>query len=144
MADPAPSSFDPSVARRQVDDDEALLRDVIQLFIEDNLKREADLRQAVERRDAELLERAAHTIKGSCVIFGAVDARNAAHDLEVLGRAGDFEKAPKAIDRLSKETQRLTIDLKGYLARSAPRQGTPGFAGTLPPPGSRTPENEEL
>ena len=118
MSGQARPSFDPAEARRQVDDDEALLREVIQLFIEDNPKREADLRQALERRDAQLLERAAHTIKGSCVIFGAVDARNAAHDLELLGRSGDFERASTGMARLSKEIKRLTGDLKGYLAAS--------------------------
>jgi len=116
MPDPGPTSFDLDEARRQVGDDEVILREVIGLFIEDNPKREEDLRRALERRDAELLERAAHTIKGSCVIFGAAAARDAAHDLELLGRAVDFEKAADAIVRLAKETERLTVDLKGYAA----------------------------
>lgn len=116
MTSAAPSSFDPLIARRQVDDDEALLKEVILLFLEDNPKREADLQQAMEKRDAALLERTAHTIKGSCVIFGAADARNSAHDLELLGHSGDFERALTAMVRLSKEIQRLTGDLKGYLA----------------------------
>jgi HPt (histidine-containing phosphotransfer) domain-containing protein len=111
-----PSSFDAITARRQVDDDEELLREVILLFIQDHPKRLEDLRKSLESRDAALLERAAHTIKGSCVIFGAKDAQLAAHELELLGRSGDFGPAPNAIARLSRESERLIVDLKGYLA----------------------------
>jgi HPt (histidine-containing phosphotransfer) domain-containing protein len=118
MPDPGSTSFDPDEARRQVGDDEAILRDVIGLFIEDNPKREAELRRALERRDAELLERAAHTIKGSCVIFGAAAAREAAHALELLGRGRSFEGATEAIARLSKETERFSADFRSFLDAS--------------------------
>jgi len=119
MPDAGPASFDPAEAMRQVGDDAELLREVMELFVLDTPKREADVRLALERRDAQLLERAAHTIKGSCVIFGARATRDAAHRLEMMGRAGSFKGAEESMALLSKETARLTLDLKTYLG--APR-----------------------
>jgi len=115
MSNPGPSSFDHAEAMRQVGDDAALLREVMELFVLEAPKREAEARLALERRDAELLERAAHSIKGSCVIFGATPTRDAAHRLELLARSGDFEGAATSLALLSKETARLTADLKVYL-----------------------------
>lgn len=111
----AAASFDPAEARRQTGGDHHVLREVIQLFIDDNPKREADLRLALQRGDARLFERAAHTIKGSCVIFGAAAAREAAHRLEIMGRTGNFEGAAESLAQLSKETHRLTADFKSFL-----------------------------
>jgi len=119
MADDGPPSFDPAEAMRQVGDDAALLREVMELFILDTPKREAEVRMAVEKRDPQLLERAAHTIKGSCVIFGAGPTRDAAHRLEMMGRVGSFEGAAESLALLSKEAARLTLDLRTYL--DAPR-----------------------
>ena len=108
-------SFDLAEALRQTGDDESVLREIMELFLKDLPNREADLRTAVERRDAKLLERAAHTIKGSCAGFGAFAAREAAQRLEVLGREGRFDGAAESIDRLSKEAARLTRDFRRYL-----------------------------
>ena len=80
-------SFDPAEAIRQAGDDAALLRELVELFLQDAPKREADVRLAVERRDAKRLERAAHSIKGACAIFGAAATLEAAARLERLGRA---------------------------------------------------------
>ena len=115
MADGGPASFDPAEAMRQVGDDTGLLREVMELFIQDTPKREADVRMAVEKRDSKLLERAAHTIKGSCVIFGAGTTRDAAHRLEMMGRVGSFAGADETLALLSKEIARLTADLRKFL-----------------------------
>ena len=111
-------SFDPDEALRQTGGDDSILREVMQLFIDETSKREAELRQAMERRDGELLSRIAHSIKGSCVIFGAWYARDAAQKLELLGKGGDFEAAKAAVVLLLEETQRLSADLKAHLAAS--------------------------
>ena len=113
---PSPA-FDPAEGRRQLDGDETLLREIIQLFLDDLPKRQADLALAMERRDAKLLERAAHTITGSCIILGAKPAQEASHDLELLGRRADFIKAGEALGRLDRETGRLSDDLRSYLGK---------------------------
>lgn len=114
----ASSSFDIAEARRQVGDDEEILREVIQLFVEEVPKRLADLRLALERRDAELLERSAHTIKGTCLVFGAGPVRLAAERVETMGRKRDFDLAPEAVAALVQESERLAADLKTFLDSS--------------------------
>jgi HPt (histidine-containing phosphotransfer) domain-containing protein len=109
------SSFDSADALRQAGGDEYVLREIMELFLEDLPNREADLRRALERRDAKLLERTAHTIKGSCMTLGAAAAREAAYRLELLARAGGFDGADEAAARLSEETARLTHGLKRFL-----------------------------
>lgn len=115
MAETGSASFDPSIAMRQVGDDPEVLREVMELFIQEAAKQEADVRLAVERRDPKSLERVAHSIKGACAIFGAAAAQDAAYRLEQLGRAGSFEGAADAMASLTTETARLTLDLKRYL-----------------------------
>jgi HPt (histidine-containing phosphotransfer) domain-containing protein len=115
MADSGPWSFDHAEAMRQVGDDAALLREVMGLFIQELPQREADVRQALERRDAKGLERAPHSIKGSCAVFGATATRDAANRLELLGRAGSFEGAAETSALLSTEAARLTADLRKFL-----------------------------
>jgi HPt (histidine-containing phosphotransfer) domain-containing protein len=116
----SPNSFDPITARRQVAEDEGLLREVIGLFLEDTPKQVSELRKALNAQDAALLERTAHTIKGSCVILGAHDAQKAAHTLEMLGRAKNFAEAEAASARLSGELQRLSADLGNYMKTTSP------------------------
>lgn len=115
MADAGPASFDPAEAMLQVGDDVTLLRELMHLFVQEAAQREADVRMALERRDAKLLARAAHSIKGACAVFGATATWSAADRLETLGREGDLEGAPEALAQLSTETARLILDLRAYL-----------------------------
>jgi HPt (histidine-containing phosphotransfer) domain-containing protein len=115
MAEAGPSSFDHAEAMRQAGGDADLLCEVMGLFVQELPQREADLRRALERRDAKGLEHAAHSIKGSCAVFGATATRAAAHRLELLGRAGSFEGAAESFALLSKEAARLTADLRKFL-----------------------------
>jgi two-component system sensor histidine kinase/response regulator len=112
------SSFDIAEARRQVGDDEEILREVMQLFVDDVPKRVAELRAAVERRDAALLERSAHTLKGSCVVFGAGPARDAANRVESMGKRRELDGAADAVASLVQESERLAADLKAFLGSS--------------------------
>ena len=110
-------AFDPVTALRQVGDDPMLLREIIGAFLEEAPRQEADLRRAVDEENAELLERTAHTLKGTCVIFAAEDARKAAHDLEMKGRAKNFEGCDPLLGNLAKAVERLRRDLELFQKR---------------------------
>jgi HPt (histidine-containing phosphotransfer) domain-containing protein len=56
----------------------------------------AELRSAVERRDAVGMQRAAHTLKGMVGHLGARVAFEAAQRLEVMGRERDLSQADAA------------------------------------------------
>jgi len=87
------------------------LDEIAALFAEDCPKLLADIRSAIEARNATALEHAAHTLKGSVANFGAEPAREAAFRLEMLGRSGDLKPAPEACAVLEQEMQRFTTAL---------------------------------
>src|SRR4051812_5684758 len=74
-------------------DDPAFLRELIDLFIADVGERFAEIDRALATADANLLLRAAHTIKGSCSNFGAVELARISQIVELQGKAADFAGA---------------------------------------------------
>jgi CheY-like chemotaxis protein len=91
----------------RVDQDRELLRAMTRLFWEDWPDRRQRLQEAVDRRDAELLQRTAHEIKGSVGNFCANRAYQAALALEIMGTTAEMENAGPAVERLVTEIDRL-------------------------------------
>ena len=91
----------------RVGGDEHLLREIIEIFLEEYPALIAEIGSSVERHDAHALERSAHTLKGSIANFGARSATQAALDLELMGRRKDLRLAPAVIATLKSELQAL-------------------------------------
>ena len=75
----------------------------------------AELTVAVEADDAVGIERLAHGLKGGAASLGADRVRDAAYQLELIGRGGDLEGARPALAHLREELNRLH-ELVGYRA----------------------------
>jgi CheY-like chemotaxis protein len=97
--------------------DEELLRSVASLFFTEVPTQLADLRLAVEKRDAESLVRLAHKIRGSVGIFSRKVAEGPPLRLETLGRQGEFSAAWAAYDELAKNIGHLTEELHAMLSK---------------------------
>jgi HPt (histidine-containing phosphotransfer) domain-containing protein len=65
------------------------------------------MREAVVARDAQALEQAAHSFKGSLGFFYAQRASEAATALERIGREGDLQRADDAFATLERELAQL-------------------------------------
>lgn len=65
--------------------DAGLLRELAELFIQSCPKMLEDIRDAVQKRDAKALERAAHSLKGCVGNFFSKGARETAQRLELVG-----------------------------------------------------------
>ena len=63
----------------------------------------ADIRHAIETRDAKLLRRSAHTLKGSVNYFGASTLVNALLALETHGHAESFDGIADALANVEQE-----------------------------------------
>jgi HPt (histidine-containing phosphotransfer) domain-containing protein len=87
--------------------DRELLEEVALLFLESSPSQLERIEQAVRARDAEALERAAHTLKGSLGNFAAEAAFETALRLEKMGRSGDLTGAEGALQQLVIELERL-------------------------------------
>ena len=81
-------------------EDPAFLRELIDLFVQDVPDRITEIEKALATKDAVLLTRAAHTIKGSCSNFGAANLREISHAMEMHGKASDFAAAATSLAAL--------------------------------------------
>jgi len=99
--------LDESTLRARFEGEPDLLRDVVNLFLDDCPKLMDGIRGAVERSDAPGLERAAHKLKGTVANFSAQASYDAALRLEVMGRGGHLEQARETLARLESALQEL-------------------------------------
>ena len=99
----------------RVGGDEALMRDVLGVFLDEAAGMTASARAAVAARDAAAVERAAHSLKGALLNVSAPRAAALAHRLEQLARAGELGEAPVLVDRLGEELGRLEAEMRAAL-----------------------------
>jgi CheY-like chemotaxis protein/HPt (histidine-containing phosphotransfer) domain-containing protein len=98
------------------DEDDDLLRDLIELFLEQTPPQLLALRQAAEAADADALREAAHAMRGSSVTLGAGRMTGLCRDLEALGSAGDTGAAAELVSRLEASFLEVSEALEGELA----------------------------
>jgi signal transduction histidine kinase/DNA-binding response OmpR family regulator/HPt (histidine-containing phosphotransfer) domain-containing protein len=69
----------------RIDGDEALLRELVQIFLEESPKQVIRLRRAIEAADANEVESLAHGLKGELAYLGLTEATQKARNLERMG-----------------------------------------------------------
>jgi CheY-like chemotaxis protein/HPt (histidine-containing phosphotransfer) domain-containing protein len=89
------------------DNDKALLQEAVELFQHGIPRLMSQLREAVDRGDLILVERIAHSIKGSAGNFGGMAAAESATNLEWMARKGDLSEAAEVLENLEGELDRL-------------------------------------
>lgn len=94
--------------------DHALLRDLVQAFLEEQPRRTDEIRRAIDSADWELLHRAAHTIKGSMRYFGANAVFDRAFGLEQLAARKSLDGAEEIFSLLKQELAKLLPHLINY------------------------------
>ena len=100
-------AFDLDAALELVDGDAGLLKELAGLFLGECPRRMAEIRQAIDRRDASKLHRAAHALKGSVSHFAARAAVEAAQRLESDGHEQNWARAEKDWTALEGAISRL-------------------------------------
>jgi len=103
-------SFDVARAAVRLGNDRNLLRKMLSLFAEDSPRMLADIRRAIDERDASALKLASHALKGSVANFAAPTAVAAALALEVMAREGNLGGAERAYQELEDELARFHRD----------------------------------
>ena len=105
-------SFEWDAALERVGGDEAMLRDLAEMFFAECPKLMQQIREHIAGADGPELRRAAHTLKGSAHVFGAEEVAEAAHQLEEIGREEAFADAEEALALLEDEVARLLPALR--------------------------------
>ncbi len=111
---PSARVFDRDGAVAMLDGDTELFNELVGLFITESAILLDQIQQSIARRDAKVLERSAHSLKGSVAAFCAESARRVAQTLESIGARGDFGQAGPVAAELQKEVGRLTSALAEY------------------------------
>jgi signal transduction histidine kinase/DNA-binding response OmpR family regulator len=101
--------FRPVILLKNLDGDRELLERVTRLFRANAPAYLRDIRQAIGARDAESLQKLAHTILSSLELFGAYHARDLARHLQGSARSGNFGEAGELLGQLEGEIQGICL-----------------------------------
>jgi two-component system, sensor histidine kinase and response regulator len=91
----------------QKDGEPDKLARIVGLFIDDVPLRLGELRQAVERREAQTVEETAHMLKGGSGYMGAAHMAEICAEIQDLGASGELSRAPELLDALEEEFKRI-------------------------------------
>jgi HPt (histidine-containing phosphotransfer) domain-containing protein len=105
-------SFNHEAALERVGGDKELLKEVAELYLGEYPLLLSEIGSAISHRDPDLLQRAAHTLKGSLGTLGADRAHQLARQLEAMGRTGSFQGCETAYEGLKTALEALHRDLE--------------------------------
>jgi PAS domain S-box-containing protein len=120
----APMVFDQDAALAHTGGDLQLLREIVGLFRSDYPTSLQKITRAIERRDGEALRLAAHSLKGSIGAVGSLAGRNAAAELEEIGRSNQFDRAESAYTMLRDQIALLEKAFVAAKLVTSPRRQT--------------------
>lgn len=92
-------------------DDPELVRELVELFVDDAGKRVQGILAALDRNDIESVARAAHALKSASANLGAFGFSGACRELEAIARQGG------AVTEPAKRVTRMFPEVKDALAR---------------------------
>jgi histidine phosphotransfer protein HptB len=98
-------------------DDDAFLREITTIFLEDTPHRLAELDQSLAEGDAVKFARAAHSIKGSSANLGATALRAVAEKLEHQARTHGIADVVANLNQLKSEFARASTALTQLIAK---------------------------
>ena len=103
-----------------VEQDLVLLRELVEIFLAEAPGLLAQIRSGVNEKRAEIVERAAHTLKGALSNFGARRACEVARQLEIRGREARLGDAAQVVSRLESELAEVCRALSDILREVVP------------------------
>jgi protein-histidine pros-kinase len=106
-----PAIIDAAQVFERVDNDGALLAELVSLFRADYPRLRGDIESALAAKDASRLRAAAHALKGAVGNFSAQEAHERAKALEDAARDDDLRDAPAIYATLARAMERLEPEL---------------------------------
>jgi len=107
--------FDRQEALGRVDGDQELLEEIAALFLDSSNTWLEDLRRGIVDSDAVVIEKSAHTLKGSAATFGARSLVESALQVEKIGASGELAGVDSAARELESLVGTLTGELRSFL-----------------------------
>ncbi len=109
-----PVAWDVNKALERLGGDEKLLREVLEIFVEETPKLMVRLQQAVAEGDAHGIESMAHSLRGELSYFDAV-AASKARELEEMGRESHLEHTAEVLASFQNEVTVLMAKVRKVL-----------------------------
>jgi two-component system, sensor histidine kinase and response regulator len=110
------STWDPEKALERVDGDEKLFQEVMKIFLEETPGLLAKLRAGVAENQPEMVERAAHSLKGELGYLGVASISQKARELEEMGRNKDLQYAAEHMKSFETDLARLLAEISKAVA----------------------------
>jgi CheY-like chemotaxis protein len=104
--------FDKQAALERFDGDEDLLNEITAVFLDDYAKQLDEIADAVDKGDAELIDRTAHRLKGAVGNIGAQAVVDLALELEKMGRKGELDGIEDKYRQLKNKVNQLVQELR--------------------------------
>lgn len=95
--------------------DEALLRELCEIFLDECPKLVQKLRQALATDDPEAVMRAAHSLKGELGYLGATAAAQASRELEDMGHEKNIARAGEVSGLLERELRDVCLAIQDFI-----------------------------
>jgi HPt (histidine-containing phosphotransfer) domain-containing protein len=115
MDSPLSAVMDVDQALQRLGNDEELLRDIIQVYLEDAPGMAKKIHAAVEGDDANGLQRAAHSLKGLASTLSAHELVDVAYRLEHIAATRNLADAEKTAAEVDQRVDELSQAVKQYL-----------------------------
>ena len=97
--------------------DASFLKEIFEAFISDASENIGVMREAVDEADASLLQKTAHTLKGSSSTLSAQGMADICKRLESIGASGSIVEATALIEQLVEEFSHVTLALETELQK---------------------------
>jgi PAS domain S-box-containing protein len=112
--------IDKQMALEHCDDDEELLDEIWNIFVNDAPSKMSTLETVIDAGNSKLVERQAHTLKSNAANIGADLMRECASKVEAAGRKQDIFEAKEEFNALEIEFGRALKELKKILYQHNP------------------------
>jgi HPt (histidine-containing phosphotransfer) domain-containing protein len=110
-AEPGREVFDRAALLDRLGGDEELCNEILSVFFKDVPTQLEELKQALDDHDVELVERKAHTIKGSSANIGAQALSHAALEMETAGKERELDEVCSLVIKFESEFEKLRMVL---------------------------------
>ena len=110
--------LDSATALERVEGDRELFAELVRLFVEECPAAVKEMRRVLREGDARLLDRLAHTMKGSSASLGANRVSQAALVLEMRARSAALQNAGELIDSLQAEIDLVLPELESFTRKA--------------------------
>jgi two-component system sensor histidine kinase/response regulator len=112
--------FDLGAALERVEGDSELLRELVNLFLEESPRLVGEIREGLRCQDAKMVQRPAHSLKSALGNLSAVRSFDAAYRLELLSRDAKPAELEAACVLLEGELSTLHSAMQQFLDTSSP------------------------